>query len=143
MKIRLLVAAANIGFMFLLVVGFAAGAAEIKVLSALAMMPVMEDLGPKFERATGHKLAITFATVGETVKRVQGGETVDVAVLPRQGIDSFVKDGKAAAGNVTIVASSGNGVAVRKGSPKPDISDRKSTRLNSSHIQKSRMPSSA
>jgi molybdate transport system substrate-binding protein len=122
MKQRLLTAAATIGFVFLLVGGFAAEAAEIKVLSALAMMPVMEDLGPRFERASGHKLAITFATVGEAVKRVQGGETVDVAVLPRQGIDTFVKDGKAAAGNVTLVATSGNGVAVRKGAPKPDVS---------------------
>ena len=122
MKARLLVTAANIGFMLLLAVNFAAEAAEIKVLSALAMMPVMEDLGPKFERATGHKLAITFATVGEAVKRVQGGETVDVAILPRQGIDTFVKDGKAAAADVTVVATSGNGVAVRKGSAKPDIS---------------------
>ena len=99
-----------------------ADAAEIKLLSALAMKPVMEDLGPKFERATGHKLAITFVTVGEAVKRVQAGETADVAVLPRQGIDTFVKEGKAAAGDVTVVASSGNGVAVRKGSPRPDIS---------------------
>src|SRR6266568_3062258 len=99
-----------------------ANAAEIKVLSVLAMMPVMQELGPKFERSTGHRLAITFVTVGEAIKRVQGGETVDVAVLPRQGIDIFVKDGKAPAGNVTVVASSGNGVAVRKGSPKPDIS---------------------
>jgi molybdate transport system substrate-binding protein len=33
-----------------------------------------------------------------------------------------VKDGKAAAGNVTVVAQSGIGVAVRKGAPKPDIS---------------------
>ncbi len=122
MKTGSLLTAANIGFMLLLAVCFAAEAAEIKVLSALAMMPVMEDVGPKFERVTGHKLAITFATVGEAVKRVQGGETVDVAVLPRQGIDTFVKDGKAAAGNLTVVATSGNGVAVRKGAPKPDIS---------------------
>jgi len=99
-----------------------AEAAELKVLSTIAMRQVMEDLGPKFERATGHKLAITFATLGGVVKRVQGGETADVVVIPRQGIDSFVKDGKAAAGNVTVIARSGIGVAVRKGAPKPDIS---------------------
>ena len=122
MKIRLLLAAATIGFMFPLVVGFAAEAAEIKVMSALAMKPVMEDLGPKFERATGHKLAITFVTLGEAIKLVQGGETPDLAILPKQGVDTFVKDGKAAAGTVTVVATSGNGVAIRKGSPKPDIS---------------------
>ena len=83
MKIRLLLAAATIGFMFPLVVGFAAEAAEIKVMSALAMKPVMEDLGPKFERATGHKLAITFVTLGEAIKLVQGGETPDLAILPK------------------------------------------------------------
>jgi molybdate transport system substrate-binding protein len=108
--------------MFLLVGGIAAEAAEIKVLSAAAFRQVMEDLGPKFERATGHKLAITFANLGAIVKRVQGGETADVVIIPRQGIDSFVKDGKAAAGNVTVIARSGIGVAVRKGAPKPDIS---------------------
>jgi molybdate transport system substrate-binding protein len=123
MKIRLLVAAANIGFMFLLVGGIAAQAAEVKVFSGFAMQKVMEDLGPKFERATGHKLAITFASPGAVLKRVQGGETVDVVITSRQGIDGFVKDGKAAAGNVTVVARSrGLGVAVRKGAPKPDIS---------------------
>jgi molybdate transport system substrate-binding protein len=113
--------AANFGFLFLLTIGFAVEASEIKVLSALAMKPVMEDLGPKFERGTGHKLEITFATVGEAVKRVQSGEVADVAILPQQGIDTFVKDGKTDAANVTVIASSGNGVAVRKGSAKPDI----------------------
>ena len=60
MKMRSVVAAANIGFMCLLMVGIAAEAAELKVLSATGMQAVMEDLGPKFERATGHKLAISF-----------------------------------------------------------------------------------
>jgi len=122
MKIRSLVAASNIGFMFLLVVGLAAEAAEIKVLSGFGMRAIMEDLGPKFERASGHKLAITFGNMGAVVKRVQGGETADVVIIPRQGIDSFVKDGKAIAGNVTVIARSGISVAVRKGAPKPDIS---------------------
>jgi molybdate transport system substrate-binding protein len=41
-----------------------AEAAEIKVLSANGMREVMEDLGPKFERATSHRLTIAFATLG-------------------------------------------------------------------------------
>ena len=122
MKIRSLVAAANIGFMFLLVGGIAAEAAEVKVLSALGIKEVMDDLGPKFERASGHKLAFTFGTLGGVVKRVQGGETADVVIIPQQGIDGLVKDGKAAAGNVTVIARSSIVVVVRKGAPKPDIS---------------------
>lgn len=97
-------------------------AAELKVLSANGMREVMEDLGPKFERATGHRLAVAFATVGVIVKRIQGGETADVIVVPRQGIDRLVKDGTANAGSLTVLARSGIGVVVRKGAPKPDIS---------------------
>ena len=122
MKIRSIAAAASIGLMFLLVLGIKAEAAELKVLSAFGMQSVMEDLGPKFERATGHKLAISFATGGATVKRAQDGESADVVIALRQGIDSLVKNSKAAADNVTVVAHSGIVVAVRKGAPKPDIS---------------------
>ena len=122
MKIRSLVAAANIVFAFLLLIGITVEAAEIKVLSAGGMRAVMKDLGPKFERASGHKLAITFGNLGAIVKRVQGGEATDVAIIPRQGIDGFVKDGKAVASNVTVIARSRMGVAVRTGAPKPDIS---------------------
>jgi len=122
MKIRSLVAATNIGFVFLLVLGIKAEAAELKVLSANGIQAVMEDLGPKFERATGHKLAISFATAGAAIKRAQGGEAADVVIATRQGIDGLVKNGKAAADNVTVLAHSGIVVAVRKGAPKPDIS---------------------
>jgi molybdate transport system substrate-binding protein len=108
--------------MLLCVLQITAEAAELRALTAIAMTPVMEDLGPKFERATGHKLAITFATLGAAVKRVQGGETFDVIIIPQPGIDGFVKDGKASGGDVTVLARSGAGVAVRKGAPKPDIS---------------------
>jgi molybdate transport system substrate-binding protein len=99
-----------------------AHAAELRVLSAIAMQAVMEDLGPKFERTSGHKLAIAFATMGQAVKLIQDGETADVVIIPRQGIESFIKDGKAEPSNVTDVACSLMGVAVRSGVPKPDIS---------------------
>jgi molybdate transport system substrate-binding protein len=122
MKTRSLVAAASIGFMFLLMLGIKAEAAELKVVSAIGMQSVMEDLGPKFERATGHKLAISFATAGAAVKRAQGGEATDVVIATRQGIEGLVTNGKAAADNVTVLASAGISVAIRKGAPKPDIS---------------------
>jgi molybdate transport system substrate-binding protein len=99
-----------------------ANSAEIKVLAALGVKDVVDDLGPKFERASGHKLAIKFGTLGEVVNMVQGGESADVVVIPRQGIDGIVKDGKAAAGNVTDIARSGVVVVIPKGAPKPDVS---------------------
>jgi len=99
-----------------------ADAAEIKVLSALGIKAVMDDLGPRFEGATGHRLAVTFAPLGAAVKLVQGGETADVVIIPQQGMDGFVKDRKVNSGSVRVLARSGMAVAVRKGAPKPDIS---------------------
>jgi molybdate transport system substrate-binding protein len=90
---------AAIGLLSLLLVGAAHGA-ELRVLSAIALQPVLEDLAPKFERATGHKVALTFATLGAAVKRVHDGETFDVVIIPRSGTDGFVQEGKASAGDV-------------------------------------------
>ena len=122
MKTRSLVVASRIGLMFLLLISVAAEAADLKVLCAIAMQQLMEDLGPKFEQATGHRLAVTIATLGPALKRIQDGETYDVVWLPRPGIESLAKEGKAVASTVTVIASTGIGVAVRKGAPKPDIS---------------------
>ena len=122
MKICSFVRAAYPGFILLLAGSVAAQAAEIKVIVSPGFAPIMRDIGPTFERATGHKLAVSRNTLGAIVKRVHGGEMFDVVLGPRSAIDGFVKDGKAPAGNVTVVASAGMGVAVRAGAPKPDIS---------------------
>ena len=122
MKRCLSIAINRITQVVILLASAAAAGADLKVISAIGMQEVMEDLGPKFERASGHKLTIVFATLGPALKRIEGGETADVIVLPAQGIDRLVKDGKAATGDVKTIASSQVGVAVRKGTPKPDIS---------------------
>jgi len=122
MKMRCIVAVARIVFAFLLAGGAVAQAAEIKVLSGFGMRTVMTDLGPKFERATGHALKITYGTAGPIVKRVQEGEAVDVILLNQPAIQRLVGDGKAGADNVTSILRSVVGLAVRRGAPKPDIS---------------------
>ncbi len=106
----------------LLVAGGTAQSAEIKVWVADGIKAIAEDLAPTFERASGHKLLMTFASGGATVKRAQGSDVADVIIAPLSGIDELVKNGKVAAGNVTALASTGISVAVRKGAPKPDIS---------------------
>ena len=120
-SVKWVMGAASILAVFALQAGIASSA-EIKVLSALGMKAVLDELGPKFEQAGKHKLVIKFDTMGGIVKLVQGGEAADVVIIPRQGMDTLVKDGKAAENNVTALARSGIVVVVRKGAPKPDIS---------------------
>jgi molybdate transport system substrate-binding protein len=99
-----------------------AHAAEIKVLGAVGVREVMLDLGPKFERATGHTLAMTFDASGVIVRRIETGETVDVIMILRSSFERLTQAGKIAPGSVTDLASSIAAVAVRHGAPKPDIS---------------------
>jgi len=97
-------------------------AAEIKVLSSAALAGVIEELAPRFERETGHKVAMAFDNSATLTKRIVDGETGDVVILTGSGIDSLIKQGKVVPGSRVDIARSGIGVAVRKGAPKPDIS---------------------
>jgi len=98
MKIRSLAAAAIFGLMILWAQGVAAEAAEVKVLCAAAMRSVMNELGPRFERATGHQLIIQFDVVGALKRQIDTGERFDIAILTAPFIDDLVKEGKIAAG---------------------------------------------
>ncbi|MEI7805436.1 MAG: substrate-binding domain-containing protein [Hyphomicrobiales bacterium] len=98
-----------------------AAAADIKVLTTPALREVWHDLQPKFE-ANGHKLIISYAASGLITKRVSEGEVFDVLFSTTSSIDTLTKDGKVITGTGTPLASSATGVAVLKGSPKPDIS---------------------
>jgi molybdate transport system substrate-binding protein len=100
----------------------ASTALPIRVLSAVAMRAVLDDLALEFERQTGHKVTITYATAGAVRDRIQGGEMVDLTILPRPAMDPVVKQGKIASGTVAVFARSAVSVAVRAGTPKSDIS---------------------
>lgn len=122
MKTYSLRIAASASLALQVVAGAMAQAAEVTVLSAVGMRQVMLDLGPKFERATGNTLTVTFDSGAVIVKRVEAGETVDVVMIPRSGLERLTRTGKVLAGSGVDLASSIAGLAVTKGAPKPDIS---------------------
>ncbi len=82
----------------------------------------MNDLKLAFERSSGHAIALSSDNLEASMKRLKGGETADLVILPQEAIDNLVNDGKATAGNVTPLAQVGISVAVRNGASKPDIS---------------------
>ena len=47
-------------------------AAEIKVLSSNATKTLLEDIGPMFEKASGHKVTLGFGTSQQVAKRMRG-----------------------------------------------------------------------
>ena len=120
MKIRSFFASAKIGFMILLVQCLAAEAAEVKVITGVGMSAVMGELGPQFERTTGHKLLTWYGNRGTMRQRIEAGEAFDLAIIG--SLDEFIKEGKITAGTRTGIARVGIGVSTRAGAPKPDIS---------------------
>ena len=120
-KSSLAAAAATIGLSLLLSPGAGSQAAEIKVIVADIMAGVLADLGPQFERASGHKLVVKPGLAVALMKEIQAGEPVDLIVFPTGILKNSANQASFAAGTLTEIAKVGQGVAVRAGAPKPDI----------------------
>ena len=99
-----------------------ASGAELKVYSTIGVKSVLEELIPKFETTTGHKLNVTWSTAALLTKRVLAGEMADALVLVRGNVDALLKAGKIAAGSDASLGKSTIAVAVKQGAAKPDIS---------------------
>jgi molybdate transport system substrate-binding protein len=99
-----------------------AQAADIKVICSNGFQAVMHELGPQYERATGHKLVVSYGLAAVLGKEIEGGEAFDLTILAPPQIDALIRQGKIAADSRAVLARSGIGVMVRSGAPKPDIS---------------------
>src|SRR4051812_10540609 len=96
-------------------------AAEVKVLSAVAMQAALDDLARAFEQATGHRVTVSYATAGVLAGRIQSGEAADMTILPRPVFEGLVARGRIAPADAVVFARSTVGVSVRAGAAKPDI----------------------
>lgn len=119
MTLRPFVTAANIAATILLAQSFAAGAAEITVLSAGGIRPPLQELIPQFERATGHKVVIKFVGGAAVKREIDAGASFDVLVSQAEVMDDAIKAGKIVAATRADIARAG--VGVRAGAPKPEI----------------------
>ena len=93
----------------------------IRVLSTLAVQGALAKLTAGFERSAGAKIATGFAPTNGLLTRIKAGETADVAILTREGIDELVGLALLEEGTVVDLVRSRVGLAVRAGGAKPDI----------------------
>jgi molybdate transport system substrate-binding protein len=110
------------GLMSCLFAAVASSAAEIKVLTSVALTSAFNELAPNFEQATGNKLNIGYSLIADIRKRILDGETADVIILSRPVMDELDKQQKFASGSITNVAGTPVALAIRAGATKPDIS---------------------
>jgi molybdate transport system substrate-binding protein len=98
-----------------------AGAAELTIFLNQATESGVRELASAFEKASGNKIDVSFQGGGALNQKINGASG-DLASLTLAQFDDFVKSGKIVAGSVVEYARVGNGVAVKTGAPKPDIS---------------------
>ena len=111
-----------ISLTFILAQPVLASAGEIKVWTARAIATVLAEIGPQFERETGHKLIISSDLPTAFTRRANAGEPFDILISGSSPVDEWIKDGKLIGETRTDIARSGIGVEVRAGARKPDIS---------------------
>jgi len=128
---------AAVAFIFGLANHNGAHAAELKVLTSVALTSVLDELAPMFEKASGTRLSIDYNLIAAQRKRILEGESADVIILSRGVMDELQKHDKILASSLVNVAGTPVSVAARAGAPKPDISTAdalKQTLLNARSI---------
>jgi molybdate transport system substrate-binding protein len=99
-----------------------AAAAEIKMISAMALHATWLELMPQYEKASGDKVTIIWSPGLEVAKHVEAGEKADMAILAAAGVDDLIKKGFLAQGSRVPLVKSLIGIAIRPGAPRPDLS---------------------
>ena len=97
-------------------------ASELKLIAGGSLTGLFSELGPQFEKATGHKLSIHFNSTPNIITRINAGTPFDVAVVPVDVFKDAAAKGRFVPGPTVDIARVGYGVIVRAGAPKPDIS---------------------
>lgn len=116
---------ATAGAALLLVPG-SAFAADVHVLISAGFYEVYAELGPAFERASGHHLITTRGpSMGDSPEaiptRLARGETADVVILDGGAADELARRGLVRAASKVDLARSQIGMVVRAGVAPPNI----------------------
>ncbi|MSQ72783.1 MAG: ABC transporter substrate-binding protein [Betaproteobacteria bacterium] len=98
-----------------------AKSAIVRVLSLPGFKPALDELGPQFERATGHTVVSRYGLEAQLEEALDVGE-FDVRIVGPRSLDAEIERGLIVAGTRTDIARVGIGVAVKSGAPRPDIS---------------------
>jgi len=91
----------------------------IKVLCTIGMRGVLDEVGPAFAGANGIAVVRVYDSSVALMQRIADGESGDVAVFTAGAIDDLIRQGTLL--ERIDLSRSFVGIAVAKGTPKPDI----------------------
>jgi molybdate transport system substrate-binding protein len=100
-----------------------ADAAELKVLASGSLKGALSRLVPEFQKSSGNTATIEYGPAGAIVGRIQKDDAADVVIVSRSQLEKLESGGKVLPGSPVNIAGIALGVAIRKGAPKPEISN--------------------
>jgi molybdate transport system substrate-binding protein len=117
----------SIALTLVLLLASAAHAEDIKILTSGGFAAALHDLAPALEQAVRATIVLsdgaTLPNGPDSIPaKLQRGEAVDVVIMSASGLDDQIKAGTIIAGSRVDLGRSGIGMAVKAGTPKPDIS---------------------
>src|SRR6478736_417924 len=101
--------------------------AQVKVILSGGFTAAYKEVLPEFEKTSGIKVTTTNGasqgngpnTIGAQLRR---GEPADMVIMNRAGLDDLIAEGKIAKGTEVDLARTLLAVAIRSGTPKPEVS---------------------
>jgi molybdate transport system substrate-binding protein len=93
----------------------------VRVLSTLALKGAVQNLAGPFEAAGGARIDADFAPTLGLLDRLRNGESADVVILTREGLDGLAAQGSVVAASCVDLAKSYVGIAVKAGAGHPDV----------------------
>jgi molybdate transport system substrate-binding protein len=96
----------------------------IEVFSGNSMRAALAELAPAFERETGLAYAVQYDPGKVLLRRIAQGETADVVLAGDDTVDELVGRGILVGSSRRALVRNGIGLAVRRGTPRPDIGTR-------------------
>lgn len=94
----------------------------LKLISSMATRQVLAELAAAWQKSSGVEVNIESVGGVDAAKRVQAGEAFDGVVLASDAIDKLIASGQAVAGSRVDLVRSSVAIAVKAGTPRPDIS---------------------
>src|SRR5882757_1476736 len=94
---------------------------SVRVLSTLALKGAVGNLSERYQAASGVRIDADFAPTLALLDRLRGGESADIMILTREGLDELVRENSVVADSCVDLARSYVGLAVKAGAARPDI----------------------
>jgi len=96
--------------------------AALRLLAGGSLTAAMQELAPRFEALTGRRLTLFFGPTPGLIAEIVSGRPFDLAVVPADVFADAAARAWFEPGPTIDIARAGYGVAVREGTPLPDVS---------------------